>query len=154
MEILISIYMRMIYYCYWLIGMQNIVWICHQHLIWWNSMLSSLEVMILILQRIWSTYQVKTRENTSRRWVMKFIVLWEGTHDIYFQRKAVSDHNMLPVRWSFKCKRKNDWKIRKFKARYCVIGDVHKILSLDPWVSIIQWYISTQWGSSWFFSVL
>ena len=31
-------------------------------------------------------------------------------------RKSVSDHNVLPETWSFKCKRKPDWTIRKFKA--------------------------------------
>ena len=30
---------------------------------------------------------------------------------------------MLPGTWSFNCKRKPDWTIRKFKARYCVRGD-------------------------------
>ena len=39
-------------------------------------------------------------------------------------RKSVADHNVLPGTWSFKCKRKPDWKIRKFKARYCVRGDI------------------------------
>ena len=33
-----------------------------------------------------------------------------------FSRKSVADHNMLPGTWSFKCKRKPDWTIRKFKA--------------------------------------
>ena len=41
-------------------------------------------------------------------------------------RKSVADHNVLPGTWSFKCKRKPDWKIRKFKARYCVRGDIQK----------------------------
>ena len=31
-------------------------------------------------------------------------------------RKSVADHNVLPGTWSFKCKRKPDWTIRKFKA--------------------------------------
>ena len=31
-------------------------------------------------------------------------------------RKSVADHNVLPETWSFKCKRKPNWKIRKFKA--------------------------------------
>ena len=40
--------------------------------------------------------------------------------------KSVSDHNLLPGTWSFKCKRKPDWKIRRFKARYCARGDIQK----------------------------
>ena len=35
-------------------------------------------------------------------------------------RKSVADHNVLPGTWSFNCKRKPDWTIRKSKARYCV----------------------------------
>ena len=31
-------------------------------------------------------------------------------------RKSVADHNVLPVTWSFKFKRKPDWTIRTFKA--------------------------------------
>ena len=34
------------------------------------------------------------------------------------------DQNVLPGKWSFKYKRKPDWTIRKFKARYCVRGDI------------------------------
>ena len=41
-------------------------------------------------------------------------------------RKSISDKNMLPGTWSFNCKRETDWKIRKFKAQYFVIGDVQK----------------------------
>ena len=43
-------------------------------------------------------------------------------------RKSVADHYVLPGTWSFKRKRKPDWKIRKFKAGYCVKGDIQKIL--------------------------
>ena len=31
-------------------------------------------------------------------------------------RKSVSDHNVLSGTWYFNCKRKPDWKIRKFQA--------------------------------------
>ena len=47
-------------------------------------------------------------------------------------RKSIADHNVLPGIWSFKYKRKPDWKIRKFKARYCVRGDIQKQLSTKP----------------------
>ena len=42
----------------------------------------------------------------------------------------------------FKCKRKTDWKIRKFKAQYCVRGDFQKILSPKPpnlYYPVVQW---------------
>ena len=45
---------------------------------------------------------------------------------------SVSDHNVLPGIWYFKCKRKHDCKIRKFKARYCVRGNVQERLSPKP----------------------
>ena len=57
-------------------------------------------------------------------------------------RKPVADHNVLPGTLSFKCKRKPDWTIRKFKARYCVIGDCQKILFPEPLNSyspMVQW---------------
>ena len=47
-------------------------------------------------------------------------------------RKSIADHNVLPGTWSFKCKRKPDWIIRKFKARYCVRGGIQKRLSPKP----------------------
>ena len=47
-------------------------------------------------------------------------------------RKSVADRNVLPVTWSFKCKRKPDWTIRKFKAQYFVRGDIQNRLSLNP----------------------
>ena len=49
-----------------------------------------------------------------------------------FSRKSVAGHNVLPVPWSLKCKRKPDWRIRKFQARYCVRGGVQKRLSPNP----------------------
>ena len=57
-------------------------------------------------------------------------------------RKSVADHNVLTGTWSFKCKRKPDWKIRKFKARYYVRGDIQKILSpkpLNSYFPVFQW---------------
>ena len=47
-------------------------------------------------------------------------------------RKSVADQNVILGTWYFKCKRKPDWKIRKSKARYCVRGDIQKILSPKP----------------------
>ena len=57
-------------------------------------------------------------------------------------RKSIDDQNVLQGTWSFKCKRKPDWTISKFKAQYCVRGDFHKILSTEPLNSyspVIQW---------------
>ena len=57
---------------------------------------------------------------------------------------SVTDNNVLPGTWSFKCKRKPDWKIRKFKARYCVKVDVQKRLSpkpLNSYSTVVQWSI-------------
>ena len=57
-------------------------------------------------------------------------------------RKSVADQNVLPGTWSFKCKMKHDWKIRKFKARYCVRGGIQNRLSPKPMNSyspVVQW---------------
>ena len=56
--------------------------------------------------------------------------------------KSVADHNVLPGTLSFKCKRKPDWTIRKFKARYCVRGDIQKRMSPKPlnlYSTVVQW---------------
>ena len=47
-------------------------------------------------------------------------------------RESVADQNVLPGTWYFKYKRKPDWTIRKFKARYCVRGYIQKILYPKP----------------------
>ena len=57
-------------------------------------------------------------------------------------RNSVSNHNVLPGTWSFKCKRKPDWTIRKSKARYCVRGDIQKQLCpkpLNSYSPVVQW---------------
>ena len=57
-------------------------------------------------------------------------------------RKSVADKNVLPGIWYFKCKRKPDWTIRKFKERYCVRGDIQKLLSpkpLNSYSPVVQW---------------
>ena len=57
-------------------------------------------------------------------------------------RKSVADHKVLPRTWSFKFKRKPDWKISKFKAQYCVRGDLQKRMSPEPlnsYSKVVQW---------------
>ena len=69
------------------------------------------------------------------------ILMRRETCDIV-SRNSVADHNVLPGTWSFKCKRKLDWIIRKFKARYCVRGDTQKILFPEPlnlYSPVVQW---------------
>ena len=60
----------------------------------------------------------------------------------YFSRSSVADHNVLIGTCSLKCKRKPDWNIRKFKARYCVRVHVHNRLSPKPlnlYSPVVQW---------------
>ena len=58
-------------------------------------------------------------------------IMGRDTWDIV-SRKSVDDHNVLPGTWYLNCKKIPDWKIREFKARYCVRGDVQKRLSPKP----------------------
>ena len=49
---------------------------------------------------------------------------------------------MIPGTCSFKCKRKPDWNINKFKALYFVIGGVQKILypeTFNLYYLVVQW---------------
>ena len=47
-------------------------------------------------------------------------------------REPLDDQNVFPGTWSFKCKRKPDWTIRKFNAQYYVRGDVQNRLTTKP----------------------
>ena len=56
-------------------------------------------------------------------------------------RKPIAEHNMIPGTWYLKCKSKPSWTIRKFKAQYCVKGDVQKRLSpehLNSYSPVVQ----------------
>ena len=56
--------------------------------------------------------------------------------------KSVAYHNVHPETWSFKCKRKPDWTIRKLKRQYFVRGDFQKIITpepLDLYYAVVQW---------------
>ena len=58
-------------------------------------------------------------------------------------RNSVADHNVLPVTWYLKYKRKLDWTIRKFNAKYFVRGNIQKRLSPKPLTSystVVQGY--------------
>ena len=57
-------------------------------------------------------------------------------------RKSIADQNVLQGTWSFKCKRKPDGKIWKFKAQYCVREHTLKRLSpkpLNSYSPVVQW---------------
>ena len=57
-------------------------------------------------------------------------------------RKSIAYHNVLTGTCYFKFKRKPDWTISKFKARYYVIGHVQKRLSPEPlnsYLPVLQW---------------
>ena len=57
-------------------------------------------------------------------------------------RKSVANYNVLPGTWSFKCKRKPYWNIRKFNAQYYMRGGVQKRLSPEPLdfnSPVVQW---------------
>ena len=61
-----------------------------------------------------------------------------------FQGSQLPTNIMIPGTWSFKCKKKHDWKIRKFKARYYVIRDIQKRLSPKP---LNSYYLVVQWAT-------
>ena len=53
------------------------------------------------------------------------------------------DGELLPTTWAFKIKHHTDYSIRKFKARFCVRGDVQKQRSeeeeMDTFAPVVQW---------------
>ena len=59
-----------------------------------------------------------------------------------FPKNSASNNNMLPVRWSFKCKSKTYWTISKFKVRYFVRGGVQGRTYIEPlnsYYPVLQW---------------
>ena len=40
--------------------------------------------------------------------------------------ERTAEMNVLPGTWAFKCKRYPDGKVKKFKARFCFLGDLQK----------------------------
>ena len=65
--------------------MQNILSMCHRHLIWENIMFSTIKDTILILQLICRPYQANIKMNNTRIWMTRHRLLWEGTHGIFLQ---------------------------------------------------------------------
>ena len=53
--------------------------------------------------------------------------------------------NVVPGTWAFRCKRRPDGSFRKFKARWCVRGDLEKKIngkrgeSVDTYSPVVQW---------------
>ena len=48
---------------------------------------------------------------------------------------------LLPTTWAFKIKRHTDYSVRKFKARFCVRGDVQKRKTeeeMDTYAPVVQ----------------
>ena len=53
--------------------------------------------------------------------------------------KENPEGELLPTTWVFKVKRHTDYSIRKFKARFCVRGDVQKKRLKNLWILLHQW---------------
>ena len=85
MGIIIALLIRKISYRYWM-RLSRISYGCATKTLYETILCSQyLWAKILILQRTWGSYQVKTWNNTSRLWIAKLKVLWEGTHERFFQ---------------------------------------------------------------------
>ena len=53
------------------------------------------------------------------------------------------NHKVIPGTWAFRIKRKPDGSLNKFKARFCVRGDIQKktnsLLEDEPYSPVISW---------------
>jgi hypothetical protein len=57
-------------------------------------------------------------------------------------RSEAGTHQVVPGTWAFKAKRYPDGRFRKFKARFCVRGDVQKLEgggSVDSYSPVVSW---------------
>jgi Reverse transcriptase (RNA-dependent DNA polymerase) len=64
------------------------------------------------------------------------------TWDIMPRTQVPKGEPIVPGTWAFKCKRRPDGSFRKFKARWCVRGDVETRMNkgnTDTYSPVIQW---------------
>ena len=64
------------------------------------------------------------------------------TWDIMTRNQVPKGEPIVPGTWAFKCKRRPDGTFRKFKARWCVRGDVETRMNkgnMDTYSPVIQW---------------
>jgi hypothetical protein len=57
--------------------------------------------------------------------------------------RRTSEMNVLPSTWAFKCKRRPDGLVKKFKARFCVRGDRQKegVDFFETYSPVVQWIL-------------
>ena len=141
-------------YHYYLIRMQNILWMRYWRSIWDNLMFSSIKAKILILRPIWRPYQVNMYMNTKRQFMIELRVLWEVTHVISFQGSQLlitvlfQDHGLSSTRGNLIGLSGN--------SRLDILweGISRRDSLLNPWTCFIQWYSGPKWGWCLFFSIL
>ena len=64
------------------------------------------------------------------------------TWDVIQLSEVPPGTKIIPGTWAFKCKRRPDGTFRKFKARFCVRGDIQKRVSDEPmntYAPVVQW---------------
>lgn len=65
-----------------------------------------------------------------------------ATWELVDRSSVGSDSSVIPGTWAFRCKRRPDGSFRKFKARYCVRGDIEKRKATeeeDTYSPVVQW---------------
>ena len=118
---------------YWLIGMQNIVWMRHVLKYKKHHPDTPTHMQALSGENRDEYYKAIDDEIHS--------LMRRETWEIV-SSNSVADNNVLRVKFSFKCKRKHYRTIRKLMARYYVRGDVQQRLSPEPlnsYSSVVQW---------------
>jgi hypothetical protein len=64
------------------------------------------------------------------------------TWELVDRSSVGSTASVIPSTWAFRCKRRPDGSFRKFKARYCVRGDIEKRNATeeeDTYSPVVQW---------------
>jgi hypothetical protein len=64
------------------------------------------------------------------------------TWELVDRSSVGSTSSVIPGTWAFRCKRRPDGSFRKFKARYCVRGDIEKRNATeeeDTYSPVVQW---------------
>ena len=72
------------------------------------------------------------------------ILIKRRTWDVIQKYEVTDGVNIIPGTWAFKCKHFPDWSFQKFKAWFCVRGDIMKELydiPMNTYDPVLQWYM-------------
>ena len=71
-------------------------------------------------------------------------IVKQRTCDVIHKSEVPEGYKIIPGNWDSMCKRFPDGSLRKFKARFCVGGYIHKRISdvhMHTYAPVVRWYM-------------